>query len=111
MIIKLFEYLKDNGADVYFVGQHKGECKSPYIVLKDDGTSSLNGKTGTSLIDVLFFIPQNNFTKCDSYKNSIKEIIKQFGKVRYTGTETGIVVDDEKKALTFSVMYEFYKKL
>ena len=45
MIIKLFEYLKDNGADVYFVGQHKGECKSPYIVLKDDGTSSLNGKT------------------------------------------------------------------
>ena len=93
MIIKLFEYLKDNGADVYFVGQHKGECKSPYIVLKDDGTSSLNGKTGTSLIDVLFFIPQNNFTKCEP------------------NTETGIVVDDEKKALTFSVMYEFYKKL
>ena len=35
MIVKLFEYLQDNKIDVYFVGQHQGECKKPYVVLKD----------------------------------------------------------------------------
>lgn len=111
MIVKLFEYLQEKEIDVYFVGQHKGECKKPYVVLKDDGTNSLNGKTGTSLIDVLFFIPENKFTRCESYKNDVKRLINQFGKIRYTGIETGIVVDDQKKALTFSVMYQCLKKL
>lgn len=111
MIVKLFEYLQEKEIDVYFVGQHKGECKKPYVVLKVDGTNSLNGKTGTSLIDVLFFIPENKFTRCESYKNEVKRLINQFGKIRYTGVETGIVVDDRKKALTFSILYESYKRL
>ena len=95
---------------------HKGDlvkisAPTGKFVLKDDGTNSLNGKTGTSLIDVLFFIPENKFTRCESYKNDVKRLIKQFGKLRYTGVETGIVVDDQKKALTFSILYESYKRL
>ena len=46
MIVKLFEYLQDNKIDVYFVGQHQGECKKPYVVLKDDGVNSSNGRVG-----------------------------------------------------------------
>ena len=63
MILKLYEYLQDNNIDVYLVGQHKGECKSPYIVLKDDGINSSNGIVGKGYIDVLFFIPENRFTR------------------------------------------------
>lgn len=37
--------------------------------------------------------------------------MKKFKDVKYTGNETGIVTDNEKKALTFSVMYECYKRI
>ncbi len=52
MIVKLFEYLQDNKIDVYFVGQHQGECKKPYVVLKDDGVNSTNSKVGKGYIIV-----------------------------------------------------------
>lgn len=111
MIVKLFDFLKLKGIEVYFVGQHKGECTSKYVVLKDSGTSSLNGKNGKGYIDVLFFIPQNRFTQCEQFKKEVKGYIKEFNKLKYTGNETGIVTDDEKKALTFSVLYELSKKM
>ena len=111
MIVKLFEYLQDNKIDVYFVGQHQGECKKPYVVLKDDGVNSSNGRVGKGYIDILFFIPQNKFTECQSFKSKVKDLMKKFKDVKYTGNETGIVTDNEKKALTFSVMYECYKRI
>lgn len=111
MIIKLFEYLQENGIEVYFIGQKVGECKKPYVVLKDDGVNSLEGKLGKGYIDILFFVPQNQFTKCLSFKSNVKSLLKEFKNIKYTGNETGIVADDEKKAITFSIMYELYKKI
>ena len=51
MIIKLMEYLIDNGIKVYLPGQHKGDCLFNYVVLKDNGTSGYLGsnKIGTQL--------------------------------------------------------------
>ena len=111
MIIKIFEFLQDNGIDVYFVGQHQGECKKPYIVVKDDGANSLDGKVGKGYIDLIFFVPENKFTQCELFNKTVKEFMKEFKDARYTGNETGIVIDNEKKALTFSVLYESYKRL
>lgn len=111
MIVKLFEYLQDNKIDVYFVGQHQGECKKPYVVLKDDGVNSTNSKVGKGYIDLIFFVPQNQFTQCNFFKQKVKGLVKEFKNVKYAGNETGIVTDDNKKALTFSVLYENYKKL
>lgn len=111
VIVKVYDYLKENNVECYFVGQHKGECKSKYVVLKDSGTKSLDGRVGKGYIDIIFYVPQNQYTKCEPFKKSIKEMIKNLKKIRYTGMETGIVTDDEKKALTFSIMYENYKRL
>lgn len=111
MILKVYEYLQDNNIDVYLVGQHKGECKSPYIVLKDDGISSLNGRVGKGYIDILFFIPENKFTKIKDFRKQVVDLLKEFKSIRYSGNETGIVTDNDKKALTFSIMYEKYMRL
>lgn len=110
MIVKLQEYLVDNGVDTYFIGQYKGECKKPFVVLKDNGVNS-NSSVGKGYIDVLFFVPENNFTKCGPFKTNVKKLLKEFKNIKYAGVETGIVTDDEKKALTFSVLYESYFKL
>ena len=68
MILKVYEYLQDNNIDVYLVGQYKGECKSPYIVLKDDGITSSNRRVGKGYIDILFL-----FLKINSQKLKILE--------------------------------------
>ncbi|GAA0825266.1 hypothetical protein [Clostridium tertium] len=111
MIVKLYDFLKENNIECYFIGQHKEECTRNYVVLKDDGVRSLDGKVGTGYVDIIFYVPQNNFTKCEPFKKKIKEIMKNFKNLKYTGVETGMVTDDEKKAITFSIMYENYKRL
>ena len=111
MIIKLMEYLIDNGIKVYLPGQHKGDCLFNYVVLKDNGTSGYLGsnKIGTQLIDVIFFVPQNRYSQCEIFKKEIKTLLGEFPGIRFTGDETGAITDDSVKALTFSVMYESQK--
>ncbi|MCM0648633.1 hypothetical protein NBE98_09630 [Clostridium swellfunianum] len=110
---RIYDYLNSKGIDVYFIGQHQGECDNPYVVLKDDGTVGQNdsNKIGAQTVDIIFFIPQNQFTKSISYKKQVKGYLKELNFIRYTGVESGAVTDDEKKAITFSVMYEILKKL
>ncbi len=108
MIVKLFEYLQDNKIDVYFVGQHQGECKKPYVVLKDDGVNSSNGRVGKGYIDILFFIPENRFTKIKDFRKQIVDLLKEFKSIRYAGNETGIVTDNDKKSINFFNYYEKY---
>ncbi|WP_143314196.1 hypothetical protein [Clostridium sp. HBUAS56017] len=108
---KLFDYLYDNGINVYFPGQYEGECKENYVVIKDDGINSNTGKVGRGLIDLLFFVPISDYLECNRYKKQVKDLMKEFKDLRYTGNETGIVPDSEKKAYTFSIMYENHKRL
>lgn len=111
MIVQLYDFLKQNNVEVYFIGQHKGECIAPYVVLKDAGINSLNGKAGNKYLDLIFFIPKNKFTTVEIYRKEVISKVKEFGKLRYTGNETSVITDDEKKALTFSIMYLIQMKL
>ncbi|MDB1923394.1 hypothetical protein ABHA37_08200 [Clostridium tertium] len=111
MIVKLYDFFKENNIECYFIGQHQGECIRNYVVLKDNGVKSLDGKVGTGYVDIIFYVPKNKFTKCELFKKEVKEIMKEFKNLKYTGIETGMVTDDEKKAITFSIMYENYKRL
>ena len=111
MIKKLFDFLFDNDIDVYFPGQHKGECTSNYVVIKENTTSSLNGITGSGLIDLLFFVPESDYLECANYRKKVKEILENFKDIEFTGNETGPVTDDSVKAYTFSLMYKKYKRI
>lgn len=111
MIIELFNFLKSKGIDVYFIGQHNGDCVSNYVVLKDGGSTSFNGKVGKSTIDVIFYIPKNKYYSVPSFKLSVIKLISEFGKLKYTGVETSTVTDDDKKAITFSIIYENLRKM
>ncbi len=111
MLIKLYDFLYSKDVNVYFIGQHSGICEKNYVVIKDGGISSLNGKAGDKYLDLIFFIPQNRFTSIETYRKTIMSYVKEFGKLRYTGNETSIVTDDEKKALTFSITYKIQMKL
>ena len=111
MIKKLFDFLYDNGIDVYFVGQHKGECKSNYVVIKEEGPTSDNGIVGSGLIDLLFFVPADDYLKCEEFKNEVCGLLKEFKDLKNTGNDTGPIFDDDVKGYTFSLMYQIYRKI
>ena len=39
VIKQIRDILEENGTDVYFPSQHKGECIKEYIVIKNDGST------------------------------------------------------------------------
>ena len=48
MFTQIYRHLKDNGFDVYSIGQHKGICTNPYIVIKENGESEIAGTSLTN---------------------------------------------------------------
>ena len=36
MFAQIYKHLKNNGFDVYSIGQHEGICTNPYIVVKEN---------------------------------------------------------------------------
>lgn len=110
---RIYEYLDQNNIDVYFIGQHLGDCISPYVVIKDDAVTGQNdsNKIGSQLVDIIFYSPQNQYTKLQNLKATIKNLLKAQNYLRYTGSETGTITDDSVKGLTCSVMYEILKEL
>lgn len=110
---RVVDILKFQNIDANFIGQKVGECKNKYVVVKNGGTTGNNGsnRVGTQLVDIIFFIPQNTPSQCEEYRRKIKNILKDVDFLMYTGTETTEVIDPERKAITFSVLYKINKKL
>lgn len=111
----IFKHLTDNKIDVYAPSQHIGECKKPYVVLKDGGSVQFNECSSTAnTIDVLIYVPKNQFSKIEGYKNKLKQILKEAEKImmiRSTYFETASFYDEEVKAFMISLQYEVYMKI
>ena len=110
---ELYMFLKQQGYEVYFVGQKTTECKTNYIVLKDDGTNAQLGTTvvGSQQVDIILYTPRNQFTALIQFKKVIKNILKSYSKLKYAGLETPTITDDSVNGLTCSIIYLIQKPL
>ena len=62
MFKKTYEHLKYSGLDVYSIGQHKGLCEKPYIVIKENGLSEISGTSLTNdIIELLVYYPVGSY--------------------------------------------------
>lgn len=109
----IYLHLKGKGVDVYSIGQKEGTCKSAYVVLTENGTFKFAGtrKQGYSLVDVIVYYPMPYYSKVNEYVEQIKGYMKELDFVRFTGTETPIIVDDDFGAYTTSLEYQNLKQL
>lgn len=111
--IPVIEYLIDNGIDAYPIGKHTGECKKEFVVVKQDSTTSQLGSRdlGYTIIDIILYVPIASYSKLESYGNKVINILKELKWLRSVGQWTPPIVDDEKKAYTFSIKYQVYKRM
>ncbi len=109
----IFTHLTNKGLSPHAPGQHKGECKSNFCIVRE-GTcipSFLTNKLGQQIIDIILFVPVNSYIAMAPYAKDIREALQELKYLRKTGTETPIIPDDEKKAYTMSIEYVIQKKL
>lgn len=74
----LYLCLKSQGFDVYFTGQHKGNCTKPYVVIKQGvSTNYLGLSTNVDYYDILCYVPKDTPTKLQEYIQEVERALLQ----------------------------------
>lgn len=109
----IFRHLKSGGFDVYSPGQHEGECITPYIVVKDAGTSQFREFSSTqNLYDLLCYMPKDRFSELEDFVLSVEKRMKgMFPRVRPANYKTASFYDDTVRGHMVSIQYINYRKL
>lgn len=109
----IFDKLEEKNLNPFPTGVHKGHCNEPYCVVKEGSQipSLQSNKLGQRVIDIIVFVPLNDYTELEPYKNKIRSGLKELKFLRKTGFESQAIPDDEKKAYTSSIQYTIIKKL
>lgn len=109
----LYQYLLDNGVDVYAPAQHEGECIAPYVVIKDAGTNRYNNLSTTrTLYDVMCYVPKDKFTYLEQYVKKIKDILRGLEPMFMPlYSETSSYYDSSVKAYMVSMQYRNMKQI
>lgn len=96
----------------YFVGQHKGECKTLHVVIKYKGQikSVGNGGCGWQYVDIMVYAPHTSALGIEEALTAIRTVLKEAG-LEPTGLMTPDFLDTEKLAIMRSEEYRLPKEL
>uniref|UniRef100_A0AAU8AYR1 Tail completion protein n=1 Tax=Dulem virus 36 TaxID=3145754 RepID=A0AAU8AYR1_9CAUD len=110
---QIYDVLKQNGFDVYFPSQHKGECLSEYVVIKYAGTvNELNVSSERPIYDFLCYVPLDRYSILEQYIYDIKEVLKQlYPLIGYLGNEITSYYDEDVRAHMVSFQYQGIRKI
>ena len=95
----------------YWVGQHQGECTSPYTVIKfkNQSTSINNAIAGWQVFEVMAYVPRTSIATIDNTIKSIQVALINIG-AEPTGNVTPDFLDTEKNAIMRSVEFRIPKQ-
>ena len=110
MFAQIYKHLKDNGFDVYSIGQHEAICTKPYIVIKENGENEIAGTSLTNdIVELLIYYPLGTYSKLNEYKQSTLYTMKLLKGVRRVIEPMPTIIDDDKKAYMTSFTYRKIK--
>ena len=108
----IFMHLKECGYDVYSPGNKEGECKKPYIVVKDAGSSKTPSMSSSiALFDILLYMPRNQYSRLEPFVKGVEEVMDGlWPMIRPAHFRTTAFYDDSVKAWMVSIQYKNYQK-
>ena len=106
-------HLQKEGFDVYSPGVKVGACKSPYLVVRHDGSTRYAGiSTNIDVYSILVYVPKQSYSELEVQVMSVKTAMKKLEPMILPyGSETPSFYDDGFKAHMVSIMYKNYKKM
>lgn len=108
----IFDCLEENGFKVFPPGIATGECKAPYVVVKNDGSTSHSSfSTDVALYAVMCYVPKQAYSKLEPLVQNVKKTLKKLEPmISQYGNEAPSYYDDSVKAHMISIEYKNYKK-
>lgn len=74
----IYSTLTQAGIDVYPPATKKGECKSEYVVIKQDGSSQVGNFSSESVYyHFMLYVPQNKYNTLSTFENKVKKILNE----------------------------------
>lgn len=109
----IYVLLEGKGFDVYMPGIKIGECKHPYVVVKNNGSSRhASFSTDVDLYSVMVYVPKKAYSKLEPMVQSVKLAMKDLEPmIKPYGRQTPSYYDDSYKAHMVSIEYKNYKKI
>ena len=113
VINQIYDNLKNSGFDVYYPGQKKGECRTNYVVIKNDGSISLVGiSSERPVYTIMCYVPENKYSQLNEYELEVKEVMRKlYPMVMYAGNETPSYYDNNVKGHMVSFQYYGIRKI
>lgn len=116
MIKDIYNKLKEDGLNPYWIGQYKGLCRENYVIVKEDIQipSIKTNKLGQKRVDIILYIPNAtdiSYSNMSPYAKNIRSSLSELEYLRKTGHETPAITDSDKEAYTMSIEYVLQKKL
>lgn len=104
----IYTHLKNAGFDVYSPAQHKGECTSPYVVVRNAGTSPYQQFTSTvTVYEVLCYVPENKYSTLGDYTEKVKASMRGlWPMITPLNYETPPFFEDAVKAHMTAIQYQ-----
>lgn len=109
----LYTFLKSKGFDVYFPEQHEGDCLSPYLVIRYDGTAGFdNVSSRRDLYTILCYVPKNQYSYLEEYVMKVRSAMKEVSPLFLVHDEQQLAAyfDEPVKGHYVSIEYKNYKK-
>lgn len=108
-----YDLLKQNGYDVYFPAQHKGECEKEYIVIKlEDAPEELNVSSERPIYTIMCYVPERNYSLLETMIYDVKQVLKRmFPTLMYAGNQTPSFYDEKTKSHMISFQYQGIRKI
>lgn len=110
MLSNIFDILANNGINTYFVGQHRGECGVPYVVVKDAGSTAIPGiSLNRSIFEMIVFYPFGRFDQMEDFMAHVKDTLRGLANLHDARYRSPVIVDEEKRAYTSTIRYWGYQ--
>ncbi len=107
---EIYEFLKENGFNVYSIGQHKGLCLSPYIVLRNNGNTYKYSNTVTEY-ELLIYMPLDQYSKFEEHIQEVTSIMnKLFPLIKLTYGPSEHYLDEDVQGYMTSITYQSKSK-
>lgn len=108
----IYNHLKKEGFEVYAPEQKVGECTSPYIVVKNDGSYlHQNFSTHRDMYSIECYVPRLEYSKLEVLVMDVKKAMhKLYPMIQDYGQQMAAFYDSTVKAHYITIEYENYKK-
>lgn len=108
----IYAHLKKEGFEVYAPEQKVGECTSPYLVVKNDGSyRHQNFSTHRDMYSIECYVPRLEYSKLEVLVMDVKKAMKKlYPMIQDYGQQMAAFYDSTVKAHYITIEYENYKK-